>query len=110
MMGMIGVTIGIVGFLLHNVIHLIAEVKWERANVYFHVSTVYSIIEELKTTGFFCCEKWVLFLVKNKRPVKNPEIQINYYLRNGLHTLIFFSGEEQNIVSIGQLFSVQVFA
>ena len=44
MMGMIGVTIGIVGFLLHNVIHLIAEVKWERANVYFHVSTDYSVI------------------------------------------------------------------
>ena len=45
MMGMIGVTIGIVGFLLHNVIHLIAEVKWERANVYFHVSTTFSIID-----------------------------------------------------------------
>lgn len=40
MMGMIGVTIGIVGFLLHQAIHLIAEVKWIKAEQYMQVSGI----------------------------------------------------------------------
>lgn len=31
MMGLIGLSIGMVGFLLHQLIHLVAEVKWEKA-------------------------------------------------------------------------------
>ena len=38
MMGVIGISVGLVGFLLHQVIHLIADVKWHRAEHYFQVS------------------------------------------------------------------------
>jgi hypothetical protein len=37
MMGLIGVSIGLVGFFLHQVIHLIAEIKWEIAERYIQV-------------------------------------------------------------------------
>ena len=32
MMGMIGITIGIVGFLLHQALHFIGSIKWYRAS------------------------------------------------------------------------------
>ena len=34
MMGMIGVSVGLLGFLLHQIIDLISEVKWEATRAY----------------------------------------------------------------------------
>ncbi len=39
-MGMIGITIGLTGFFLHQGIHLIADLKWEKAEHYMQVSIV----------------------------------------------------------------------
>lgn len=36
MMALIGITIGIVGFLLHQAVHLIGHWKWHKANEYLH--------------------------------------------------------------------------
>ena len=38
MMGIIGITIGLVGFILHQTVHLIAEIKWHKAQYLMHVS------------------------------------------------------------------------
>ena len=35
-MALIGITIGIVGFLLHQAVHLIGHLKWHKANEYLH--------------------------------------------------------------------------
>ena len=37
MMGMIGFTVGMAGFLLHQLIDLIADTKWEYARIYLLV-------------------------------------------------------------------------
>ena len=40
MMGLIGTTIGFIGFLMHQSVHLIAEIKWEKTNHFIHVSNI----------------------------------------------------------------------
>ena len=37
MMGLIGFSVGILGFLLHQIIDLISEVKWEQTQEYIQV-------------------------------------------------------------------------
>ena len=37
MMGMIGISIGITGFLLHQTIHLIGDIKWDKAQQLYQV-------------------------------------------------------------------------
>ena len=37
MMGLIGYTVGIVGFLVHQIVDLIAETKWNKAEEYIKV-------------------------------------------------------------------------
>ena len=39
MMGLIGFSVGILGFLLHQIIDLISEVKWEQTQEYIQVGT-----------------------------------------------------------------------
>ena len=39
MMGLIGFTVGFIGFLLHQLIDVIADFKWERASQYIVVCT-----------------------------------------------------------------------
>jgi chloride channel 7 len=38
MMGLIGFSVGILGFLLHQIIDLISEVKWEQTQEYIQVT------------------------------------------------------------------------
>ena len=38
MMGLIGVTVGLIGFLLHQLIDVIADFKWDKANEFIDVS------------------------------------------------------------------------
>ena len=40
MMGLIGFTVGIVGFLLHQFIDLISDTKWEHAEKFLTVNVV----------------------------------------------------------------------
>lgn len=37
MMGLIGVTVGLIGFLLHQSIDVIADFKWDKANDFIEV-------------------------------------------------------------------------
>ena len=39
MMGLIGFTVGFIGFLLHQLIDVIADFKWQRASQYIVVCT-----------------------------------------------------------------------
>ncbi len=43
MMGLIGLSVGIIGFLLHQVIDVIADIKWEKANEFIKVRLCYSL-------------------------------------------------------------------
>ena len=38
MMGFIGVSVGLIGFLLHQLIDVIADFKWDQANDYIDVN------------------------------------------------------------------------
>lgn len=51
MMGIIGVSIGLVGFLLHQLIHLIAEIKWERAEHFIQVGGPSELLADLNCMG-----------------------------------------------------------
>ena len=40
-MGMIGFTVGFIGFLLHQITELIADFKWEQAKGYIEASIIH---------------------------------------------------------------------
>ena len=44
MMGLIGFSVGILGFLLHQIIDLISEVKWEQTQEYIQVCCVWRMV------------------------------------------------------------------
>jgi len=45
-MGLIGFCVGIIGFLLHNLIEEIAKLKWDMVENYITVSIVYSTLHK----------------------------------------------------------------
>ena len=47
MMGIIGFSVGIVGFLLHQIIDIISEFKWELTSHYIQVNILSLTIENL---------------------------------------------------------------
>ena len=43
MMGLIGFCVGFIGFLLHQLIDVIADIKWDKAQEYIKVQKRYDI-------------------------------------------------------------------
>ena len=51
MMGLIGLCVGIIGFLLHQVIDVIADLKWEKANEFIKVKLEYHFLYFITNVG-----------------------------------------------------------
>ena len=58
MMGIIGFSVGIVGFLLHQIIDIISEFKWELTSHYIQVNTTSEPPHKLSRKCF--CQKKIL--------------------------------------------------